>query len=84
MLVLEEMGMQKIELRNTTDAWSALANRIYVPHSEEEYRQLVALLDSLIDEVGEKESHQLASLMEIVGVLIEKYEDECLPELAVE
>ena len=52
--------------------------------SEEEYQQLVALLDSMIDEVGEDESHPLASLMEIVGVLIEKYEDEHVPELAVE
>jgi HTH-type transcriptional regulator/antitoxin HigA len=54
------------------------------PHSEEEYRQLVALLDSMIDEVGEDESHALASLMEVVGVLIEKYEDEHVPELAVD
>jgi len=42
-----------------------------VPHSEEEHRQLVALLDSMIDEVGENELHPLASLMEFVGVLIE-------------
>ena len=55
-----------------------------MPHSEAEYQQLVALLDSLIDEVGENESHPLASLMEIVGVLIEKYEDEHVPELAVD
>ena len=53
-----------------------------VSHLEEEYRQLVALLDSIIDEVGEDKSHPLASLMEIVGVLIEKYEDEHVPELA--
>jgi len=32
-------------------------------------------------EVGENESHPLASLMEIVGVLIDKYEDEQVPEL---
>lgn len=76
--------MQNLDVNKTTDAWSSLANKIYVPHSDEEYRQLVALLDSLIDEVGENESHPLASLMEIVGVLIEKYEDECIPELAVE
>jgi HTH-type transcriptional regulator/antitoxin HigA len=54
------------------------------PHPEAEYHQLVALLDSMIDEVGEDESHPLASLMEIVDVLIEKYEDEHVPELAVE
>lgn len=51
-------------------------------HSEAEYGQPVALLDSMIDEVGEDESHPLASLMEIVGVLIEKYEDENVPEFA--
>lgn len=46
--------------------------------------QLIALLDSMIDEVGEDESHPLASLMEVVGVLIEKYEDEHVPELAID
>jgi HTH-type transcriptional regulator/antitoxin HigA len=55
-----------------------------MPHSEEEYRELVGLLDSVIDEVGEEESHPLASLMEIVGVLIEKYEDEHVAELAIQ
>jgi HTH-type transcriptional regulator/antitoxin HigA len=48
--------------------------------SEEEYQRLVALLDSFIDEVGDDESHPLASLMEVVGVLIEKYEDEHFPQ----
>ena len=76
--------MQSLDMSKTADAWSSLANRIYVPHSEEEYRQLVALLDSLIDQVGENESHPLASLKEIVGVLIEKYEDENVPELAAD
>ena len=74
--------MQNLDVTKTEAAWSSLAGKIYVPHSEEEYRQLVVLLDSFIDEVGEDESHPLASLMEIVGVLIEKYEDENVPELA--
>ena len=46
-------------------------------------RRLVTILDGLIDEVGEDQAHPLASLMEIVGVLIEKYEDEHVPELSV-
>lgn len=62
-------------------AWSSLTGKIFVPHSEEEHRQLVDLRDSLIDEVGENESHPLASLMEVVGVLIERYEDGRVPEL---
>jgi HTH-type transcriptional regulator/antitoxin HigA len=45
---------------------------------------LIALLDRLIDEVGENESHRLASLIEIIGVLIEKYEDERVLELSTE
>lgn len=58
-----------------------MANTVFVPHTEEEYDQLVALLDQIIDEVGEDETHPLASLMEVVGVLIERYEDEYVPEL---
>ena len=76
--------MQNLDVSKTVDAWSSLANKVYVPHSEEEYRQLVSLLNSLIDEVGENESHTLASLMEIVGVLIKNYEDEHVCELAID
>ncbi len=54
---------------------------IHIPHTEEEYQRLVAFLDGLIDEVGEDETHPLSSLMEIIGVLIEKYEDEHVAEL---
>jgi HTH-type transcriptional regulator / antitoxin HigA len=74
--------MQNLDMNKTADAWSSLAGAVFVPHSDEEYRRLVAILDGMIDEVGENESHPLASLMEIVGVLIEKYEDEHVPELS--
>jgi HTH-type transcriptional regulator/antitoxin HigA len=39
------------------------------------------MLDNLIDEIGENENHSLASLMEILGILIENYEQENVPEL---
>lgn len=35
----------------------------------------------MIDVVGEDENHPLVSLMEVIGVLIEKYEDDHVPEL---
>lgn len=63
--------------------WPSLFEAIYVPHSEREYEEMVNLLDQLIDIVGEDEDHPLASLMEILGVLIEKYEDEYIPEITV-
>lgn len=54
---------------------------MFVPHTEEEYQRLVSLLDGLIDQVGEDETHLLASLMEVIGALIENYEKEHVPEL---
>ena len=53
-----------------------MADIVFVPHDEQEYGRLAELLDGLIDEVGEDESHPLASLMEIMSVLIENYEAE--------
>ena len=52
-----------------------------MPHTERDYQQLVELLDRITDQVGEDENHSLASLMDVLGVLIEKYEDEHVPEL---
>ena len=43
---------------------------------------MVELLDLVTDEVGEDEHHPLASLMDVLGVLIQKYEDENVAELA--
>lgn len=52
------------------------------PPNDREYRQLVKQLDRLVDNVGENEGHPLASMMEVLGVLIEKHEDEYVEELA--
>lgn len=73
--------MQSLDLERTIAAWSAIAKTVFVPHTEEEYEQLVELLDSLIDRVGEDETHPLASMMDVIGVLIENYETDRIPEL---
>lgn len=52
-----------------------------MPHDEATYERLVMWLEQLIDEVGENEQHPLVSLMEVLGVLIERYENEFVPEL---
>lgn len=74
--------MTTSEMETVEQVWPALAPLLFVPHTEYEYDRLVQMLDTLIDVVGENESHPLASLMEIIGVLIEKYEDDQVPELA--
>ena len=74
--------MTTSEMETVEQVWPSLAPLLFVPHTEREYDRLVQMLDSLIDMVGEEETHPLASLMEVIGVLIEKYEDEHVPELA--
>ena len=73
--------MPSLNLNQTIQAWSSIAGTVFVPHTEQEYNHLVELLDSLIDQVGEDESHPLASMMDVIGVLIENYEAEHIPEL---
>ncbi|MBD1824892.1 hypothetical protein H6F51_20695 [Cyanobacteria bacterium FACHB-DQ100] len=73
--------MQNLNLEKTITAWSSIAETVFVPHTEQEYERLVSLLDRLIDQVGEDEDHPLASMMDVIGVLIENYEAEFVPEL---
>lgn len=73
--------MQPQEVERVEQAWVSISPLLIVPHTEAQYERLVALLDDLIDTVGEDESHPLASLMDVIGVLIEKYEDDHVPEL---
>ena len=73
--------MSVAELENVTKAWTPISRAVRVPHNDADYRELVQLLDRITDELGENENHPLASLMDVLGVLIEKYEDEQVPEL---
>jgi len=73
--------MPSLQVQQVLHTWPLISSAVYVPHIESEYDRLVALLDGLIDEVGEDERHPLASLMELLGTLIENYETEHVPEL---
>ena len=55
--------MANLDVKILATQWMELAQAIFVPHTEPEYQRLVAFLDQLIDEVGEDETHPLASLM---------------------
>ena len=52
-------------------------------NGETEYQLSVKMLDDLIDQVGEDESHPLASMMDVLSALIENYENANVPELAL-
>jgi HTH-type transcriptional regulator/antitoxin HigA len=73
--------MSVAELEKVTKAWPPISRAVRVPHTDADYREVVELLDRITNEVGEDENHPLASLMDVLGVLIEKYEDEHVPKL---
>ena len=68
--------MMNMQLDNISKVWPSVKAIFSVPHSEKEYQDLVETLDSLIDEIGNNDAHQLAPVMETVGKLIENYEDQ--------
>lgn len=70
-----------VALRKSLAHWPEISHAIFVPRSPADYEKLVLLLDELIDEVGGEEQHPLASLMEVIGLLIETYEDSNVAEL---
>ncbi|MGL5509020.1 MAG: hypothetical protein ACRDB1_05340, partial [Microcoleaceae cyanobacterium] len=68
-----------LTIDETQKLWQPLANTLVIPHDEASYQRLVKWLDQLIDEVGENEEHPLASLMDILAILIEHYENDHVP-----
>ncbi|MFZ3254196.1 MAG: helix-turn-helix domain-containing protein [Syntrophales bacterium] len=69
------------QLKEIAKVWPNIQSVFSVPHNEKDYNNLVNLLDSLIDEVGNNESHPLSSLMETIGSLIETYESQNYPDI---
>jgi HTH-type transcriptional regulator / antitoxin HigA len=66
--------------RTIAPAWSAFQSALPVKlrplHSAHEYDQMVELMNNLLDVVGDDEDHELADLLELVGQLVEDYDDD--------
>ena len=73
--------MSVAQLENLAKEWRPFSTLVCVPRTEEEYNRLVAFLDEVTDEVGEDEHHPLASFMDVLGALVEDYEENFVPEL---
>ncbi len=57
-----------------------LTEFVFVPTNDDEYEQLLHILDEITDTVRDNESHPLAGLMDVLGVIIESYENDFVPE----
>ena len=65
-----------LSVPETRKVWQPLAGSL--PRHEAQYDQLVAWLGRFVDE---DETHPLASPRDVLGVLVERYETEFVPEL---
>ncbi len=67
-------------LAATIKVWPTVSRVIATLRTEEQYNKAVKLLDQLIDQVSEKPNDTLDSLIDILGTLIEDYENKYVPE----
>ena len=67
---------QKLDVKGLQKSWSAIDSLVHlrVIHTDEQYDKTISLMNSLVDEVNDDESHPLASLLEIVGDIVSAYE----------
>ncbi len=63
--VLEKPGFKR--------AWSHVEAGLSIKNSQD-YKKAVALLDCLLDDIGENQHHPLFGFFEVLGTLIESYE----------
>lgn len=70
------MKVKDFDVSSAERAWRAFQRSIGVAaiHTPKEYERAVALLNRLLDVVGEDESHPLAGLLDLVGELVAAYE----------
>ena len=64
------------DLRAIQISWAKLDAMAHIRpiHDEAGYDRMVALMNELLDVVGDNEEHKLAGLLELVGDLVSNYE----------
>ncbi len=65
-----------LDLNEFQAKWEPLSAILQHPKNEEEYDQLVAHMETLLDEVGEEQNHALAGALQIVSDICLAYEAE--------
>ena len=56
--------------------WKHISPVIHEPQNADDYDKLSSLLDTLLDMVGENESHELIGLVDVISHMIASYDEE--------
>ena len=68
-------------IQDTIQCWKKISPVIHEPQNTDDYEKLSSLLDSLLDLVGEDESHELMGLIDVISHMISIYDGEHYPFL---
>jgi len=68
----------QIDVGNLQASWQAFDAMVHLRpiHNEASYDRMVALMNSLLDTVGDDEDHPLSGLLELAGELVSRYEQQ--------
>ncbi len=68
----------QFDMRAIQASWQAFDEMAHLRpiQNEKEYDRMVALMNSLLDAVGDNEGHPLDGLLNLVGDMVSKYEQE--------
>ena len=73
-----QAAQTQFDIQAIQSSWEVLESMSHLRpiHDEASYAQMVALMGSLLDVVGDDEDHALSGLLELVGDVVSKYERE--------
>lgn len=73
-----QVHQSKFDIPAIQTSWTAFDSMVHLRpiYDDASYAQTVALMNSLLDVVGEDEDHPLSGLLALVGDLVSKYEKE--------
>ncbi len=68
----------QFDIRAIQSSWASFDSMVHLRpiHDEVAYEQMVTLMNSLLDVVGDDEDHALSGLLELLGDVVSKYERE--------
>ncbi len=73
------MTATAFNVADITPAWHSFRRALPIElgtiRSETQYRDVIGLMNNLVDAVGDNEKHELADFLDLLGQLIEDYEN---------
>lgn len=72
--------MKNHALTQAIKHWHYIEPIMHYPKNDKEYKKLVSRLDDLLDYIGDDENHSLIGLVDMLGHVIETYEQRKKPK----